>query len=229
VNLSEKIIGCGYLETNASSARCKTRSILSFIWTHLASIFQAQIPDTSPELQSLPSYHSLDSNTLPEGNSATRVPTYTCAKLRRLVKNMRNPRVMIFFLLLGQFSPAQSQEHKNPVLPSCFAAALKDGNPDTGPAIVHLKFQPGCVIPWHWHTPNERVIVISGSAKAEMRGMDPVMLKQGDFILFSAKQIHQFTAVTAADIYVMNDSAFDIHYVDASGREIPPQAALAPK
>jgi hypothetical protein len=99
----------------------------------------------------------------------------------------------------------------------------------SGAAIVNLKFQPGCVIPWHWHTPNERVIVISGSAKAEMRGMDPVMLKQGDFILFSAKQIHQFTAVTAADIYVMNDSAFDIHYVDASGREIPPQAAIAPK
>jgi quercetin dioxygenase-like cupin family protein len=141
---------------------------------------------------------------------------------------MRNPRVMIFCLfLLGQ--PAQSQEHDKPMLPSCFAAALKDGNPGTGPAIVNLKFQPGCVIPWHWHTPNERVIEISGSAEAEMRGMDPVMLKQGDFILLSAKQIHQFTAVTAADIYVMNDAPFDIHYVDSTGKEIPYQTALALK
>jgi quercetin dioxygenase-like cupin family protein len=114
-------------------------------------------------------------------------------------------------------------------MPSCGVGDVKDGNPGTGPAVVKLKFQPGCVIPWHWHTPNERVVIISGTAKAEMKGMAPVMMKSGDFLLLSAKHIHQFTAVTAAEIYVWNDLPFDIHYVDSDGKEISSTVALAPK
>ena len=48
--------------------------------------------------------------------------------------------------------------------------------------MININFQTGCVIPWHWHTPNERLVIVSGSAKAEMEDMDPVMLKQADFI-----------------------------------------------
>ena len=71
--------------------------------------------------------------------------------------------------------------------------------------------------------------MMSGSAKAEMKGMDPVLLKPGGYILLSAKHIHQFTAVTEVEVYLINDGPFDIHYVDSTGKEIPYQAALAPK
>ena len=137
---------------------------------------------------------------------------------------------MIFCLLaLGQHSSVLAQPHQNPALPSCGVGDVKEGNPTTGPSVIKIKLQPGCVIPWHWHTPNERVIVISGSAKNEMKGMEPVILKQGDFMLQSAKQIHQFTAVTSVEYFLLSDAPFDIHYVDATGKEIPYQSALAPK
>jgi quercetin dioxygenase-like cupin family protein len=146
--------------------------------------------------------------------------------------NLRNSWAMMMLgclFVLGQQSSVSAQTHGDSVFPSCGVPDVKDGNPGTGPSVVRIKFQPGCVIPWHWHTPNERVMVISGSAKAEMKGMEPVMLKEGDFILLSAKHIHQFTAVTSTEIFVVSEAAFDIHYVDATGKEIPAQDALAPK
>jgi quercetin dioxygenase-like cupin family protein len=145
---------------------------------------------------------------------------------------MNKPSLWAMTMMICLFVPGHSvraQKHENPSLPSCGVGNMKEGNPGTGPSVIKIKFQPGCVIPWHWHTPNERVFVISGSSKAEMKGMESVMLKQGDFILLSANQIHQFTAVTTAEIFVFSDGPFDIHYVDATGKEIPYQAALAPK
>lgn len=137
--------------------------------------------------------------------------------------------MMFCLFALAQSSSLRPQSHQDPALPKCGVGAVKDGNPGTGPAVLSIKFQAGCVIPWHWHTPNERVVIISGSAKAEMKGMEPVMMNPGDFLLLSAKHIHQFTAVTATQIYVWNDLPFDIHYVDATGKEIPYQVALASK
>ncbi|MBB5060490.1 quercetin dioxygenase-like cupin family protein [Granulicella aggregans] len=134
--------------------------------------------------------------------------------------------ILVFLIAVGDHPFVRAQSSGNPALPSCGAGDVKDGNPGTGPSVIKIKFRPGCVIPWHWHTPNERVVMISGSAKAEMKGMAPVMLKQGDFIVLSAKQVHQFTATTAVEIYDFSDSPFDIHYVDATGKEIPYQDAL---
>lgn len=131
--------------------------------------------------------------------------------------------------ILFPYSPVCAQEHGNPALPSCGVGNVKDGNPGTGPSVIDIRFQSGCVIPWHWHTPNERIVVVSGSARAEMKGMAPMMLKQGDFILLSAKQIHKFTALTHVEIYDFSDAPFDIHYVNGSGKEIPYQAALGAK
>ena len=156
---------------------------------------------------------------------------YPCVQFERgWLINMRNSwamTMMVCLFVLGQHSSVRAQPPQKPALPSCGVGNVKDGKPGIGPSVTDIKFQPGCVIPWHWHTPNERVIVISGSAKAEMKGMEPVMLKQGDFILLSAKQIHQFTAVTSLEIYLLTDAPFDIHYVDATGKEIPSQVALS--
>lgn len=116
--------------------------------------------------------------------------------------NIRNSwATIVCFFALGQYSIIRPQQHRDPALPSCGVGSVKDGNPGTGPSVINIKFQSGCVIPWHWHTPNERVVIVSGTARAEMKGMEPVMLKHGDFILLSAKRIHQFTAVTPVEIY----------------------------
>jgi mannose-6-phosphate isomerase-like protein (cupin superfamily) len=114
----------------------------------------------------------------------------------------------------------------HPALPACATIAVQDGDPSTGPSVIMLKAKAGCNIPWHWHTPNERLIIVSGSAKGEMKDMKPLMMKSGDFLVMPAKGIHQFTALTDVELYDLSDAAFDIHYVDASGNEIPVETAL---
>ena len=88
-----------------------------------------------------------------------------------------------------------------------------------------LKANAGCVIPWHWHTPNERLVIVSGSAKGEMKDMKHLMLKAGDYVVLPSKGIHQFTALTAVRLYDMVDAPFDIHYVDSAGNEIAVEVA----
>jgi hypothetical protein len=43
------------------------------------------------------------------------------------------------------------------------------------------------------------------------------------------KHVHQFTCASACSAFVSSDAAFDIHYVDTSGAEIPPETALTKK
>jgi quercetin dioxygenase-like cupin family protein len=115
----------------------------------------------------------------------------------------------------------------HPALPTCATIAVQDGDPGTGPSTIMIKAKAGCVIPWHWHTPNERLIIISGSAKGEMKDMQPALtLKPGDYVVLPAKGIHQFTALADVALFDLSDAPFDIHYVDADGKEIPPEAAL---
>ena len=42
------------------------------------------------------------------------------------------------------------------------------------------------------------------------------------------KGVHQFTCVLACTFFLTSDGAFDIHYVDSEGKEIPPDQALKP-
>jgi hypothetical protein len=37
---------------------------------------------------------------------------------------------------------------------------------------------------------------------------------------------HEFRSTTACTLYVYSDAAFDMHYVDADGKEISPEEAL---
>ncbi len=49
-----------------------------------------------------------------------------------------------------------------PDMPACASAAILSGNPRFGPAWVLLKLASGCQVPWHWHSANETLVVISG-------------------------------------------------------------------
>lgn len=114
----------------------------------------------------------------------------------------------------------------HPALPGCATIAVQDGDPGTGPSTIMIKAKAGCVIPWHWHTPNERLIIVSGSAKGEMKDMKALMMQAGDYVVLPSKGIHQFTALTDVALFDLSDAPFDIHYVDSEGKEIPVEAAL---
>lgn len=114
-------------------------------------------------------------------------------------------------------------------MPSCVTLAVESGDPSKGPSVIVFKATSGCVIPWHWHTPNEHVMMVSGSAKVEMKGGKPATLGPGGYAMLPSKHVHQFTCVSSCTAFVQSDATFDIHYVDASGKEIPVDAALTKK
>ncbi|MDB5927509.1 MAG: signal peptide protein [Betaproteobacteria bacterium] len=117
-----------------------------------------------------------------------------------------------------------------PGLPSCITQAVESGDPTKGPSVILFKGKAGCLIPWHWHTPTEHVMVVSGSVKVQMRvNGGSAALGPGGYAMMPGKHVHQFTCPSACTGFVSSDAPFDIHYVDAAGKEIAAEAALAKK
>jgi quercetin dioxygenase-like cupin family protein len=116
-----------------------------------------------------------------------------------------------------------------PGLPACVSIAVEDGDPTKGASIIAMKAATGCVIPWHWHTPNENVMIVSGQARFQMRGeAKGVTVGPGGFAKLNAKHVHQFTCLSSCTAFLYSDSAFDIHYVDEAGTEMSADQALKP-
>src|SRR5271169_3707560 len=128
---------------------------------------------------------------------------------------------------MGVMSPATSKFGNMAGLPTCMTLSVMHGDPSKGPSTILLKFKPGCSVPWHWHTANESLIMASGTGQAQMKDGKPLPMKAGNYLYLPAKGIHRFTAQSAVLLYDMPDGAFDIHYVDAAGNEIPADKALA--
>jgi quercetin dioxygenase-like cupin family protein len=113
-----------------------------------------------------------------------------------------------------------------PGFPTCATAAVQQGDPSKGASILLGKLTAGCVIPWHWHTPNEHLMMVSGTARMEMKDGKPFTLRPGGFALMPSHHQHQFRCTTACTVYVYGDGAFDIHYLDKQGGEISPDDAM---
>jgi len=113
------------------------------------------------------------------------------------------------------------------VLPDCTSVAVESGDPTKGAAVFIVKSQAGCLIPWHWHTATEHVMIVSGSAKVEMKDSGPsAVIDAGGYALLPGKHPHQFTCLADCKFFIRTDGAFDIHYIDANGNEISPDQAL---
>lgn len=123
----------------------------------------------------------------------------------------------------NKFEPMQG-------LPPCVTSAVESGDPSKGPSVIVFKATKGCMIPWHWHTPTENVMIVSGTAKVEMKDNgQTAILGPGGYALMPSKHVHQFTCTSACSAFVSSDAAFDIHYVDASGAEISPDLTMTTK
>jgi quercetin dioxygenase-like cupin family protein len=119
---------------------------------------------------------------------------------------------------------------QQPGLPECLQMAVESGDPANGPSVVALKLASGCEIPWHWHTPNEQVMMVRGSATVEMKGeAKAATLKPGGFSMLPSKHLHRFVCTNDCVLFASSDAKFDIHYVDAAGNEIAPSDALKKK
>ena len=115
-----------------------------------------------------------------------------------------------------------------PPLPTCATGSVASGDPTKGASFILAKGTAGCVFPWHWHTPNEHLMIISGAASLQMKDGKAVTLRAGGFALMPSHHVHQFKCLRGCVLYVYSDTAFDMHYVDKQGNEISPAAALKP-
>lgn len=115
-----------------------------------------------------------------------------------------------------------------PNAPECFTVAVERGDPTKGPSVILAKFTPGCVAPFHWHTPSETAMVVSGSLEIQMKDDKTLVTHHGDFAYLPAHHVHRATCLSSAPcvVFLTSDAAFDIHWVDAAGQEIPLQDAL---
>jgi quercetin dioxygenase-like cupin family protein len=115
-----------------------------------------------------------------------------------------------------------------PNAPKCFTVAVEKGDPSKGASVILAKFAPGCVAPWHWHTPTETVMVASGSLQVQMKGGKALVAHHGDFVDMPPRHVHRATCQGAAPclVFISSDAAFDIHWVDADGKEISLESAL---
>ncbi len=127
------------------------------------------------------------------------------------------------------YAPMASSKFMNlPMLPSCMTLSAQHGDPMKGAAILLIKFKSGCVVPWHWHTADENLLMVSGKGKAEMKSGGAHPMAMGDYIFLAGKQVHQFTCISSCVLFDVIGGAFDIHYVDSEGKEIPVEQALKP-
>ncbi|WP_380039602.1 cupin domain-containing protein [Dyella tabacisoli] len=116
-----------------------------------------------------------------------------------------------------------------PGTPACMTGTGLAGDPSKGPALFELKFKTGCTVPWHWHTPDEHVMLVSGIGRMEMKDTKPVTLHAGGYAMLPSQHAHQFTCLSACVMFLRSDGVFDTHYINADGKEITPEEAFAKK
>jgi quercetin dioxygenase-like cupin family protein len=97
----------------------------------------------------------------------------------------------------------------------CLASALENGDPDKGASTFILKAPPNCLVPWHYHTAEEQLIVIQGTVKTEMGGMAARTLAPGGFAMMPGKAKHQFSCESKSPcvMFVTFDRKYDIFWV----------------
>jgi quercetin dioxygenase-like cupin family protein len=161
-----------------------------------------------------------------------------------MINNIRVSLVLLMALSLTSvacLSEAQDNEEKPvvakaanakfgtvPNAPECFTVAVDKGDPSKGASVILAHFAPGCVAPFHWHTPSETAMIVSGSLEVQMKDDKPFVARHGDFAFLPSHHVHRATCLgaSACIVFLSSDAAFDIHWVDASGQEIPLETAL---
>jgi len=79
-----------------------------------------------------------------------------------------------------------------PNAPECFTVSVERGDPTKGPSVILAKFAPGCVAPFHWHSPSETVMIVSGSLQTRMHGEAAFLAHRGDFVYAAASRSSRY-------------------------------------
>ena len=125
-------------------------------------------------------------------------------------------------------SPDQAQFVASPGVPACTRSKLLRGDPVKGPSSILVEMDGGCVVPWHWHSASEELLILSGTIVGQMRGEPSFRLNAKGYVGMPAHHVHRFQCAkgTRCKVFVVLDAAFDLHFVDAADRSLTLEQAL---
>jgi len=94
----------------------------------------------------------------------------------------------------------------------------------TGNTAMMIRAAAGTQVPWHWHTPNEQIIVLEGTLNLESEGMI-VALSKGGYHFLPSKVVHRAWADDDEDIliFVAADAPWDINFIEDTVEEEEPE------
>jgi quercetin dioxygenase-like cupin family protein len=102
-------------------------------------------------------------------------------------------------------------------LPTCVQVAIESGDPTQGAFVALAKAKAGCTVPSHWHTANEQLMLVEGTARVHMKDMaKPVALRAGGFAMMPSRHVHEFKCTEACTFFIHSD------------QKIQPDEALKP-
>jgi quercetin dioxygenase-like cupin family protein len=115
-----------------------------------------------------------------------------------------------------------------PFLPDCLMIHSEHGDPATGPSHILSRMTPGCVIPWHWHSPNEYMLIVSGAYENQPRGEAAFIMHSGDYAYLPSHHQHRGMCRGPESCigYLYSDAASDVHWIDEQGQDISVTDAL---
>ena len=96
--------------------------------------------------------------------------------------------------------------------PACLKVARENGDPDKGASTFLLEAPSGCVVPAHYHTAEEQLMVVRGDVLTGMEGMAEATLGPGGFAMMPGKAMHWFSCKSkdACLMFVTFDRKYDI-------------------
>ena len=96
--------------------------------------------------------------------------------------------------------------------PACLKVARENGDPDKGASTFLLEAPSGCVVPAHYHTAEEQLMVVRGDVLTGMDGMAETTLGPGGFAMMPGKAMHWFSCKSkdACLMFVTFDRKYDI-------------------
>jgi quercetin dioxygenase-like cupin family protein len=82
----------------------------------------------------------------------------------------------------------------------------------TGPSTAIMKAKPNCVVPPHYHTAEEQLIIVKGDVSTGMEGMKDTVLGPGGFAMMPSKAPHWFSCTAKEEclMFVTFDRVYDI-------------------
>ena len=107
-----------------------------------------------------------------------------------------------------------------PFMPAGCGLAVLHGDPAKANADVFLKLPANAVIPKHWHTSAERMVLVAGELSVKYEGQEKVVLKPGMYAYGPAKLPHSAACGGSAPcvLFIAFESAVDAVPVAASAK-----------